>query len=158
MRRIMVILVMAMMLISCERVYHVEPSVPVDDNIPDTMNDNLPDTINDNIPDTIDNPPIIEEQSPIKGEWKCLLEGLHLTLEYGDNDVKYTCYTEYYDATAIYKGTYTIKDSLIRHEFTSLTTKNSSKLRYAAPEELPKEAVLEDENTIIYTDRIYKRE
>lgn len=98
------------------------------------------------------------EQSPIKGVWKCQLNGGQMTLDYGDHNVKYTCYTEIFNATAVYEGTYTIKDNEITHEFTSLTTKNSSKISYYSPDELPKEALLQDANTIIYMDYSYKRQ
>lgn len=81
-----------------------------------------------------------------------------MTLDYGDHNVKYECYLEYYKATAIYNGTYTIKDNVINHEFTSLTTKNSSRIEYTSPEKKPKEAILQDEKTIIYMDNLYTRE
>ena len=101
---------------------------------------------------------IIDEQSPINGVWKYQLNGGEMTLEYGDHNVKYRCYVEIFDATAIYEGTYTIKDNEITHEFTSLTTKNSSRIEYTSPEKMPKEAVLQDENTIIYMDYLFTRE
>ena len=109
-------------------------------------------------PTTGDTIPIIEEQSPIKGTWKCQLNGGEMTLEYGDHNVKYKCYYEFYNATAVYEGTYTIKENEITHEFTSLTTKNSSKIEYYSPDQLPKEALLQDANTIIYMDNSYKRQ
>ena len=96
--------------------------------------------------------------SPIKGVWKYQLNGGEMTLEYGDHNVKYKCHLEYYKATAFYEGTYTIKDNVINHEFTSLTTKNSSRIEYYSPERMPKEAVLQDENTIIYMDYLFTRE
>lgn len=99
-----------------------------------------------------------DEQSPIKGVWKCQLNGGQMTLDYGDHNVKYTCYTEIFNATAIYEGTYTIKGNEITHEFTSLTTKNSSKIEYYSPDKMPKEALLQDANTIIYMDYSYKRQ
>jgi hypothetical protein len=108
-------------------------------------------------PATADTIPAIEEQSPIKGVWKCQLNGGQMTLEYGDRNVKYTSYAEFYNATAVYEGTYTIKRNEIIHEFTSLTTKNSSKIEYYSVDQLPKEAVLQDANTIIYMDYSYKR-
>lgn len=98
-----------------------------------------------------------DEQSPIKGVWKCQLDGGQMTLEYGDHNVKYTYYIEFYNATAIYEGTYTIKGNEITHEFTSLTTKNSSKIEYYSPDKMPKEALLQDANTIIYMDNSYTR-
>lgn len=98
------------------------------------------------------------EQSPIKGVWKCQLNGGQMTLDYGDHNVKYTCYTEIFNATAIYEGTYTIKGNEITHEFTFLTTKNSSKIEYFSPDQLPKDALLQDANTIIYMDYSYKRQ
>lgn len=100
----------------------------------------------------------IEEQSPIKGFWKYQLNRGEMTLEYGDHNVKYRCYVEIFDATAIYEGTYTIKDKVINHEFTSLTTKNSSRIEYYSLEKMPKEAILQDENTIIYMDYLFTRE
>ncbi len=98
------------------------------------------------------------EQSPIKGIWKCQLNGGQMTLEYGDRSVKYTSYAEFYNATAVYEGTYTIKDNEITHEYTFLTTKNSSKIEYFSPDQLPKDALLQDANTIIYMDYSYKRQ
>lgn len=98
------------------------------------------------------------EQSPIKGVWKCQLNGGQMTLDYGDHNVKYTCYTEIFNATATYEGTYTIKGNEITHEFTFLTTKNSSKISYYSPDQLPKDALLQDANTIIYMDYSYKRQ
>ena len=108
--------------------------------------------------ETGDSIPIIEEQSPIKGVWKCQLNGGQMTLEYGERSVKYTSYAEFYNATAIYEGIYTIKGNEITHEFTSLTTKNSSKIEYFSPDQLPKDALLQDANTIIYMDYSYKRQ
>lgn len=142
MKRLFIILAAAMMFtfISCER--------PADVDTPET-----PAT-----PETGDTIPTIEEQSPIKGVWKCQLDGGQMTLEYGDHNVKYTYYIEFYSATAIYEGTYTIKGNEITHEFTSLTTKNSSKIEYYSPDKMPKEALLQDANTIIYMDNSYKRQ
>ena len=99
-----------------------------------------------------------EETSPIKGVWRCQLNGVQMTLDYGDCDVKYTYYIELFDATAIYTGTYTIKENEIKHEFISLTKKNSSKIEYYSPDQLPKDALLQDTNTIIYMDYSYKRQ
>lgn len=107
---------------------------------------------------TDENPSVVEEQSPIKGVWKCHLNGGQMTLEYGERSVKYTSYAEFYNATAVYDGTYTIKGNEITHEFTSLTTKNSSKIEYYSPDQLPKDALLQDTNTIIYMDYSYKRQ
>lgn len=107
---------------------------------------------------TDENTSIVEEQSPIKGVWKCHLNGGQMTLEYGERSVKYTSYAEFYNATAVYDGTYTIKGNEITHEFTSLTTKNSSKISYYSPDQLPKDALLQDTNTIIYMDYSYKRQ
>lgn len=99
-----------------------------------------------------------EETSPIKGVWRCQLNGVQMTLDYGDCDVKYTCYTELFDATAIYIGTYTIKENEIKHEFISLTKKNSSGVEYYSPDKMPKEAVLRDDNKILYMGNLYTRE
>ena len=100
---------------------------------------------------------ITVEQSPIKGVWKCQLNGMQTTLDYGDYTVKNKYHTDLFNATAVYEGTYTIKDNVITHEFTSLT-KNSSRVQYVSPAEMPKEAVLQDENTIIYMHYSYKRQ
>lgn len=97
------------------------------------------------------------EVSPIKGVWECQMNGATMTLEYGNRDVKYICYTELFDATAIYKGTYTIQGNEIQQEFTSLTKKNSSKIEYYSPEEMPKEAVQKGNDTIIYMDYTFVR-
>ena len=142
MKRLFLILAAAMMFAfrSCER--------PADVNTPAAT---TPPTTSDTIP-------IIEEQSPIKGVWKCQLNEGEMTLEYGERSIKYTCYYEFYNATAIYEGTYTIKGNNITQEFTSLKTKNSSKIEYYSPDQLPKEALLQGVSTIIYMDYSYKRQ
>ena len=99
-----------------------------------------------------------EETSPIKGVWRCQLNGVQMTLDYGDCDVKYMYYIELFDATAIYKGTYIIKGNEIKHEFISLKKKNSSGVEYYSPDKMPKEAVLKDDNKILYMDNLYTRE
>ena len=135
--------VMMFAFISCERPADVDtPATPTTPTTPIT---------NDTIP-------IIEEQSPIKGVWKSQLNGVQMTLDYGDHNVKYTYYIELFNATAIYEGTYTIKDNEITNEYTSLTKKNSSGIEYSSPDKLPKEALLQDANTIIYMDYSYKRQ
>ena len=98
------------------------------------------------------------QPSPIKGVWRCQLNGGYMILNFGDKEVEYTCYTELFNSTAIYTGTYTIKDKDITLAFKSLKTKNSSNLKYYAPEDLPKEAVLKDEKTIVYIDNSYIRQ
>ena len=95
--------------------------------------------------------------SPIKGIWECKLNGMDMTLDFGNNDVEYYVHTDFRDASAIYQGTYTIQDNDITLEFTSLTTKNSSKIDYKQPEEMPKEAVLNGDSTIIYTNYTFTR-
>lgn len=107
---------------------------------------------------TDENPSVVEEQSQIEGVWKCQLDGGEMTLEYGERSVKFTSYAEFFNSTAVYEGTYTIKGNEITHEFTSLTTKNSSKISYYSPDQLPKDALLQDTNTIIYMDYSYKRQ
>ena len=151
MKHLSFILAAAMMFtfISCER--------PADIDSQDTQETPTTPTT-PTTPETGDTIPIIEEQSPIKGIWKCQLNGGQMTLEYGDRSVKYTCYTEIFNATAVYEGTYTIKDNEITHKFTSLTTKNSSKITYYSPDQLPKEALLQDANTIVYMDYSFTRE
>lgn len=146
MKRLFIILVAGMLFafISCERASDV--SMPETPETPET-----PEETGDTIP-------TIEEQSPIKGVWKYNTNGLRITLDYGDDDVKLTYYLDFYNATAIYDGTYMIEDSVITHHFTSLTTKNSSKIGYYSPENMPKEATLEDDNTIIYINYSFKRE
>jgi len=145
MNKLFTLLAAAMMFafISCERPADVD--TPATPETPATS-------------ETGDTIPAIEEQSPIKGIWKCNMNGMQMTLDYGDHNVKYTCYIEFYKATAIYEGTYTINGNEITHEFTSLTTKNSSKIEYYSPDQLPKEALLQDANTIIYMDNSYKRQ
>ena len=97
------------------------------------------------------------QSSPIKGIWECQLNGVKMTFNFGDSNVEYKYYIELYNATATYKGTYTIQNNNISLEFTSLTTKNSSGIEYYAPDKMPKEAELKDEKTILYIDNIYKR-
>ena len=97
------------------------------------------------------------EVSPIKGVWECQLNRAKMTLTFGDSDVEYYTYIEGLDASAIYQGKYTIQANNITLEFTSLKTKNSSGIEYYAPDKMPKEAVLKDENTIIYIDKQYIR-
>lgn len=99
----------------------------------------------------------VDKQSPIKGVWECPIDGLPMTLTFGDHEVEYKLYIEFFKATAIYNGTYTIKEKNITIDFTSLSTKNSSQIEYKSPENMPKEAVLKDENTILYMDNIYTR-
>ena len=81
-----------------------------------------------------------------------------MTLEYGNHNVTYRCYLEYFNAMAVYEGTYTIKDNEIKHEFISLSTENSSHIKYYSPEKMPKDAVLQDENTIIYMEYLFIHE
>lgn len=97
-----------------------------------------------------------EEPSPIKGLWEYTVKGLQMTLDFGDKEVEYKCHTDLYDATATYKGTYTIEDNDITIEFTSLTS-NTTHFQYLSPEEMPKEAELKDESTILYIDQIFTR-
>lgn len=99
-----------------------------------------------------------EGASSIKGIWKCQLNGVEMTLDFGYRKVEYTCYTELYDATGTYEGTYAISGNDINIEFTSLTKKNSSKIEYTAPVDMPKEAVLKDTNTILYINQTFKRQ
>ncbi len=151
MKRLFFILTVAMMFtfISCERPADIDtPETPEKPETPET-----PAT-----PETGDTIPTIEEQSPIKGVWKCHLNGMQMKLEYGESNVKYTYYIEFYKAAAIYEGTYAINGNEITHEFTSLTKKNSSKIEYYSPDKMPKEALLQDANTIIYMDNSYKRQ
>lgn len=108
-------------------------------------------------PATGDNPSVVEEQSPIKGIWECQLDGVKMTFVFSDDKVEYKYYIERFNASAIYKGAYTIKDSDITLEFRSISTKNSSGIEYYAPEKMPKEAIFKDENTIIYIDNSYTR-
>ena len=108
-------------------------------------------------PATGDNPSIVEEQSPIKGIWECQLNGVKMTFVFSDDKVEYKYYIERFNASAIYKGAYTIKDSDITLEFRSISTQNSSGIEYYAPEKMPKEAIFKDENTIIYIDNSYTR-
>lgn len=129
--------------VSCERPADVDTPEPPATTITPTTGDTIP---------------VTEEQSPIKGVWKCQLNGGQMTLEYGQRSVKYTSYAEFFNATAIYEGTYAIKGNEITHEFTSLTTKNSSKITYYSPDKLPKEALLKDNNTIVYLDYSFTRQ
>ena len=112
----------------------------------------------DNPTTTSDDPSIVEKQSPIKGIWECLLNGMQMTLEFGDKEVMYKCYTEMYNATAIYKGIYTIDANNITLKFNSLEKTNSSKIEYTSPDKMPKDAELKDKNTIIYLDYTFKRQ
>ena len=138
-----VVVAMIFAFISCER--------PADVDTPETSETPAASETGDTIP-------AIEEQSPIKGIWKCNMNGVQMKLEYGESNVKYTYYIELYKATAIYEGTYAINGNEITHEFTSLTKKNSSKIEYYSPDKMPKEALLQDANTIIYMDNSYKRQ
>lgn len=137
MKKLLTLFVASMILtfISCERSAGIDTSATVDDKSPQS-----------------------EETSPIKGIWRCELNGVLMTLDYGDCDVKYTYYIELFDATAIYTGSYTIKENEIKHEFISLTKKNSSGVEYYSPDKMPKEAVLKDDNKILYMDNLYTRE
>ena len=80
-----------------------------------------------------------------------------MSLTFGDSNVEYEYCIEAMAATALYKGTYTIKDSDITIIFTSLTTKNSSKVTYTNPADMSKEATLVDASTIVYLDYTFTR-
>lgn len=150
MKQLFVLLVTCLMLIftSCERPTEIYNPATTSDE-PSVGKDSL--TMGDkSSPD--------EDQSPIKGVWKYLLKGIQMTLEFGDKDVTYKCYTEMYNATAIYKGIYTIDANDITLEFNSLEKKNSSKIEYTSPDKMPKDAELKDENTIIYLGYTFKRQ
>ena len=97
-----------------------------------------------------------EQPSPIKGVWEFSVTGLQMTLDFGDKEVVYKCHTDLIEATAIYKGTYTIEENDITLEFTSLKT-STNKVGFYAPEDLPKDAVLKDEKTIVYIEKSYIR-
>ena len=105
---------------------------------------------------TEDTTPTVQP-SPIKGVWECQLNGVHMSLTFGDSNVEYEYCIEAMEATALYKGTYTIKDSDITIIFTSLTTKNSSKITYTNPADMAKEATLVDASTIVYLDYTFTR-
>lgn len=96
------------------------------------------------------------QPSPIKGLWEYKITGMVMTFNFGEKDVEYRCHTDLMNATAIYKGTYSIKDNDITLEFTSLTSKPSN-VKFTSPEDLPKEAVRKDEKTIVYIDNSYIR-
>lgn len=106
------------------------------------------------VDDDTTTPPV--QPSPIKGLWEYKVSGLQMTLDFGDTKVEYKCHTDLIEATATYKGTYTIEDNDITLEFYSLTS-TSSKVNFYAPEDLQKNAILKDENTIVYIDKEYKR-
>lgn len=99
-------------------------------------------------------PPV--QSSPIKGLWEYKVTGMAMTLNFGDAEVEYRCHTDLYDALAIYKGTYTIEDKDITLEFNSLTSKPSN-VDFYEPEDLPRNAVLKDEKTIVYIEKSYIR-
>lgn len=150
MKQLFVLLVTCLMLIftSCERPTEIcNPATTSDE--PSVGEDSL--TMGDE-------PSTAQEQSPIKGIWKCLLDGMPMTLDFGDKDVIYKCYIEMYNATAIYNGIYSIDANDITLEFKSLEKKNSSKIEYTSPDKMPKDAELKDENTIIYLDYTFKRQ
>ena len=98
-------------------------------------------------------------ESPIKGIWEYHQnQGKH-TLEFGAKDVKYNIYTDFYNVNATYFGTYTIKNQIITLKFTSLTSTKTSKpkVEYREPENMPTEAVLNGNNTIIYLGYTFTR-
>ena len=132
---------------SCERSAEVvNPTTTEED-----MTEDEDDTTEDEDDTTED-----EETSPIKGLWEYTVKGLQMTLDFGDKEVEYKCHTDLYDATATYKGTYTIEENDITIEFTSLTS-NTTHFEYLSPEAMPKEAELKDESTILYIDQIFTR-
>lgn len=96
------------------------------------------------------------QPSPIKGVWQYAVEGMQMTFNFGDKEVEYKCHTDLYNATGIYTGTYTIKDKDITLAFKSLSSK-SAHVDFYAPEDMPKNAVLKDEDTIEYIDKEYIR-
>ena len=82
MRRLFIILAAALMLIACERPSPIDSHITEEDNATDTIENNITDTIENNITDTInDNPPVVEEQTSIKGVWKCQQKGMPMTLD-----------------------------------------------------------------------------
>ena len=98
-------------------------------------------------------------KSPIKGIWEYHQnQGKH-TLEFGAKDVKYNIYADFYNVNATYFGTYTIKNQIITLKFTSLTSTKTSKpkVEYREPENMPTEAVLNGNNTIIYLGYTFTR-
>lgn len=75
-----------------------------------------------------------------------------MILNFGDSEVEYKCHTDLMNTLAIYKGTYAIEGMDIIMEFTSLSSKPSN-VNFYAPEDMPKNAVLKDEETIEYLDK-----
>ena len=106
---------------------------------------------------TDDDSTTIEQPSPIKGKWECLMNGVKITFDFGNNEVEYVFYLESLNATATYNGTYTIEENDITINFTSLTTKNSSGIHFTIPERMPKDAILVDDSTIQYAEYTFKR-
>lgn len=106
------------------------------------------------VDDDTTTPPV--QPSPIKGLWECQLSGGYMILNFGDSEVEYFLYFEIFESKATYKGKYTIDGKDITIQFNSLT-KNGAKVRYTPPEDMPKDAVLKNENTIVYIDKEYKR-
>lgn len=106
------------------------------------------------VDDDTTTPPV--QPSPIKGLWEYKVSGGQMRLKFGDTEVEYFLYFEIFESKATYKGKYTIDGKDITIQFNSLT-KNGAKVRYTPPEDMPKDAVLKNENTIVYIDKEYKR-
>ena len=98
-------------------------------------------------------------KSPIKGIWECQQNQGRQTLEFGAKDVKYSVYADFYNSSATYSGTYTIKNQVITLKFTSLKTSKSTKpkIEYAEPDILPTEAELIGNSAIIYSGYTFTR-
>ena len=97
--------------------------------------------------------------SQLKGTWECQHNQGRQTLEFGTKDVKYRVYADFYNSSATYSGTYTIKDQIITLKFTSLKTSKSTKpkIEYAEPDKLPTEAELIGNSAIIYSGYTFTR-
>lgn len=151
MKKILIFIFACVMLVSfnsCERSAEVEEPATEEEELEEDEDED------DSTEDDSTTPPV--QQSPIKGLWEYKVTGMVMTLDFGDEEVEYRCHTDLYDALAIYKGTYTIEDKDITLEFTSLTSKPSN-VDFYAPEDLPKDAVLKDEKTIVYIEKSYIR-
>lgn len=140
--------VVASAFISCERTGEVtEPETTTEEDAIEDEDDSTEDDDDSNK---------TEQPSPIKGLWECQLSGGQMRLKFGDTEVEYFLYFEILESKATYKGKYTIDGKDITIQFYSLT-KNGAKVRYTPPEDMPQNAILKNENTIVYIDKEYKR-
>ena len=104
----------------------------------------------------------MSEKEKVKGLWVTgdglEVMGEYMEIEYNELTVEYRHYVERFNASAVYKGSYTIKDSVITHAYKSRTVKNGDSVDFVSLKKIPREAVLQQPNTIVYLDCCFTRQ